>query len=53
MEGESSVFMFDGQMIDISKLSEEEIENLIEKVDNEIKRLEGELDESLFEEVSE
>ena len=45
--------MFDGQMIDISKLTIDAIDELIKKVDNEIRKLEGELDESLFEEVSE
>ena len=45
--------MFDGQMIDISKLSLEAIDELIQKVDNEIHRLESELDESLFEDLDE
>ena len=45
--------MFGGKMIDISKLSSEEIEELIEKVDDEIQRLEGEINESLFEDLNE
>jgi len=50
MESESSIFLFDGQMVDVSKLSLEQIDEMIEKVDSEIHRLEDELNESLFEE---
>ena len=50
MESESSIFLFDGQMVDVSKLSLEQIDEMIKKVDSKIRRLEDELNESLFEE---
>ena len=50
MESESSIFLFDGQMVDVSKLSLEQIDEMIKKVDSKIHRLEDELNESLFEE---
>ena len=48
METGTRVFMYDGKFVDTSKMSLEEINEMLEKVDGEIAKLESELNESLF-----
>ena len=43
MENENSIFLIDGDMVDISKLSIDELNNLLDKVNAEIASLEDEL----------
>ena len=50
---ESNIQLIDGKMVDIDKLSSQEADALISKVDEKIKKVEDELKKLIFEQESE
>ncbi len=49
----NSIQIIDGRMVDIDKLSSEEVDTLISKIDEKIKLIEEELEKAILENESE
>ena len=52
MEWENSIFLIDGEMVDISKLSFDELSKLLDEVNTEIESIEKELIEEDDEDIN-
>ncbi len=48
MESGNNVFMYDGKMVDVTQLTIEQLEDMLGKIDDEIKKLEDELMDCIF-----